>query len=235
MSVDPLLIAQAADALLDWNTVLPAAFALGGVVIGGMIQMLSGFFVARQQRRYRLIDEEAERRRATSRSDADRSYVRALLARHLEAYARSCAEVMFANIHPEADVATRLPEFPTWPHVSWELLGANEMAKVRDIEVRVDVQKRWAESAVEEAAGDVGEACEYYRDTSAQIGLEAWTIACRLREEAKIELFSFPEEPGGFAYVLRRHVDRLREREREHTDRVKAIEDEGNRVNLTDL
>jgi hypothetical protein len=210
MPTDPTAVAQATAATSDvWKTLIPAAFGLGGVVVGGVIQSGSAFFVALQQRRFRLDDEKGERDRAYAKVEADRSYARAVLARHLEAYARSCAQAMWANDDPDEEGTTGLPDFPPWPEVSWELLGANEMAKARDIEVRVDIQKDWVQGAVWHGASHEGEAREYYRDAAAEVGLEAWNISRRMREEAGVEPFSFPKGSSGFAEALQEHADRL--------------------------
>lgn len=219
---DTTVAAQAAGEAAVWKTLIPAAFGLGGVVVGGIIQAASAFFVAVQQRRFRLDDEKAERSRADAKVDADRSYARALLARHLEAYARACAKAMWANDDPEEEGASGLPDFPPWPEIAWELLGANEMAKARDIEVRVDMQKDWVQGAVWHGASHEGEAREYYRDAAAQIGLEAWNIARRLRDEAGVEPFEFPEGSVGFAEALQEHITRLEENQRARKERIAA-------------
>lgn len=219
---DVQAVTQTAEQADVWKTLIPAAFGLGGVVVGGVIQSASAFFVALQQRRFRLTDEHAERERAEAKIEADRSYARALLARHLEAYARSCAKAMWANDDPEEEGATGLPDFPPWPEIAWELLGANEMAKARDIEVRVDMQKDWVQGAVWHGASHEGEAREYYRDAAAQIGLEAWNIARRLREEAGVEPFKFPDGSVGFADALQEHITRLEEKERVRAERIAA-------------
>lgn len=219
---DTTVAAQAAGEADVWKTLIPAAFGLGGVVVGGIIQSASAFFVAVQQRRFRLDDEKAERSRADAKVDAERSYARAVLARHLEAYARSCAKAMWANDDPDEGGGGGLPEFPPWPEIAWELLGANEMAKARDIEVRVDMQTDWVHGAVFHDASDEGEAREYYRNAAARIGLEAWKIACRLRDEAGVERFQFPEGSVGFAESLQEHITRLEEKERARKERIAA-------------
>lgn len=220
MPVDPNATAHAATAAEVLKTLIPAAFGLGGVVVGGVIQSTSAYLVAFQQRRFRLDDEKAERERANAKVEADRSYARAVLARHLEAFARSCAQAMWANDDQEEEHATGLPDLPPWPEVSWELLGANEMAKARDIEVRVDIQKDWVKGAVWHGASHAGEAREYYRDAAAEIGLEAWHISRRMRDEAGVEPFDFPKGNGGFAEALQEHADRLADKERARQKRL---------------
>ncbi|MCA3737169.1 MAG: hypothetical protein IM673_03795 [Phenylobacterium sp.] len=144
MPADPTAIVQATTAASEiWKTLIPAAFGLGGVVVCGVIQSRSAFFVTLQQRRFRLEDEKEERDRANAKVEAARSYARAVLARHLEAYARASTQALWANDDPEKEGSTGLPDLPPCPKVPRELLGANEMAKARDIEVRLEIQKDW--------------------------------------------------------------------------------------------
>lgn len=222
MAIDPKTAADTIAAADTWKALIPAAFGLGGVVVGGVIQASSAFVVATQQRRFRLEDEKAERERASAKLEADRSFARALLARHLEAYARACAKVMWANDDHEEEGATGLPDLPPWPEIGWELLGANEMAKARDIEVRVDIQKDWVQGAVWHGASDVDDARTYYRDAAAEVGLEAWTISEKLRREAGVDPFSFPEGNTSFATALQEHVTRLEEREVARREKITA-------------
>lgn len=217
MAVEPTTVASSVSETLDWWKVwAPAGAGLLGVMIGGVIQAGTAFFVASRQREYRLDDEQAERDRQSAKLEADRQYVRAILARHLEAYARTCAKAMWANDDPEEEGATVAPKFPKWPPtVSWELLGPNEMVEVRDIEVRVDIQRENIEGTVWHSGADEGEAREYYMDGAARIGYEAWCLSQRLRSKAGVDPFDFPKIGGNFAQSLAEHVAKLDEKARE--------------------
>jgi len=224
MPIAPQAVQAAADQADLWKAAIPAVTGLLGVLVGGGIQMFSAARLARMQRRDRQEDDQAERARVAARDEADRSYARALLARHLEAYARACAEVMWKNGSAEGDeeLATDLPEFHEWPAVAWELLGAKEAMKARDIEVRVDIQKSGVNAGVYYAAGTPGEARSYYEDAAARVGLEAWTLARQMREEAHVEPFEFPRGGGNFAEALADHVAKIDEAERVANERREA-------------
>lgn len=201
----------------------PAVIGLLGVLVGGGIQAISSFWMARQQRKDRLKDEEAARGRETAKTEAGRSYVRALLARHLEAYARSCAKVMWANDDPEEEGAMMPPEFPAWPpDTAWELLAPDEMMLIRDIEVRVDIQRQQVEGVFRVAAAAEREARSYFMDGAARIGLDAWKAAQGLRVKAGVAPFKFPRDDGGFAQSLAEHVDRLDEQALQSEERRAA-------------
>lgn len=190
----------------------PAVIGLLGVLVGGGIQAVSSFWMAGRQRKDRLKDEAAARDREAATTEAGRSFVRAILARHLEAYARSCAEVMWANDDPDEEGAMMPPKFPAWPpDTAWELLAPDEMMMIRDIEVRVDIQRQQVEGVFRIAAADEGEARSYFMDGAARIGLDAWKAAQELRVRAGVPPFKFPRDDGGFAQSLAEHVKHLDE------------------------
>jgi hypothetical protein len=76
---------------------IPALSAVFGAFIGGLIPAAFGFLTTRQQRKDSVADRNADRSRADAKQDADRKFDRAILARHLEAYAGLCVEVMADN------------------------------------------------------------------------------------------------------------------------------------------
>jgi len=215
--------ASAASRAPDWDVWVPAVTGLIGVLVGGFTQIGSAFLVAWQQRHHRLVDERAERERAQAAVDAERQYARAILARHLEAYARSCAHTMWCNDDPEEEGAMAIPDFPDWPRdVSWELLGAREMMEVRDIEVRVDLRQEQTAGAIHHGAATEQDARDYYRDSAARIGLEAWRVSEKLRTQAGVVPFEFPTGGSNFAEALAQHVAKLDEVVREWEERRRA-------------
>lgn len=212
--------AAAASGGVDWSVVVTAGTGFLGVLVGGLIQAGASYWTSEQQRKHRLLDESAERGREQAAVDAERQYVRAILARHLEAYARACAQAMWTNEDPEEDSAQSAPNFPDWPSdVSWQLLGANEMLEIRDIEVRVDMQHEQADGSIRYAASGIEEAREYLRDSAARIGLEAWRVSQKLRTKAGAQPFEFPGEGGNFAEALASRVEALDQQRREWEER----------------
>lgn len=224
MAADPGTAAASADTALDlWKVVIPALAALLGVVIGGVLQIVSAFWVAETQRTHRLKDEKAARGRDEDKLEADQKYVRAVLARHLEAYARDCAQAMWANDDHEEQGATNPPEFPDWPpDIAWELLSPNEMMAIRDIEIRVDIQREHVKGSVWYGAADEDDARSYYMDGAARIGSDAWLVSKELRQKAEVDPFEFPNVGGNFAESLADRVERLNEQARLHEEKRAA-------------
>lgn len=211
------------SALDLWEIAIPALAALLGVVIGGVLQIVSASYVARVQRTQRLNDEKAARDREAEELEADRKYVRAILARHLEAYARACAQAMWDNDDHEEKGATNPPEFPDWPpDIAWELLSPNEMMKIRDIEIRVDIQREHVKGSVWYGAADEDDARSYYMDGAARIGSEAWSVSKELRQKAEVDPFEFPNVGGNFAESLADRVERLDEEARLYEEKQAA-------------
>ncbi|MET3528150.1 hypothetical protein [Phenylobacterium koreense] len=218
----PIQVDDANAAANLWETLIPAGVGLLGVLLGGAIQTYSSSSVSNQQRRDRLLDEAKAREREAAKEEAQRQFVRAVLARHLEAFARSCAEAMWHNGNPEIDGAAAPPSFPAWPAVQWELLGSSEMIRIRDIEIRVAILRDSTEGAVIYGASHEDEARSFYAEGAAAIGLEAWNLAQRLRTDAGVDAFRFPREGANYAEALQDHVEHIAQREREARERRAA-------------
>lgn len=197
-----------------WKVMISAAIGLAGVLVGGLIQLFSANLIAGLQRKHRLADEADARKREETGIESERNFVRAVLARHLEGFARKCADAMWQNGDPEVDGAAVPPDFPKWPHVEWELLGANEMLRVRDLEVRVSILRDSTEGSVIYGASQVDEARTYYAEGAATIGLEALRLAEQLRFEAGVDPFRFPEQGANYAKALEEHIAEVHERTR---------------------
>lgn len=224
MPIEPTATAETLTVTYDfWEAAVPAIAGLIGIVIGGSIQLFTASYVANQQRKHRLEDEQAGRAREEEKLEADRQFLRASLARHLETYARSCAQAMWVNDDFEEQGATNPPNFPVWPaDISWELLNANEMVTIRDIEVRVDIQREQVRGEVWHGAANEEDARTYYMDGAARIGLEAWQVSQELRRKASVDPFEFPRMGGNFAESLAEHVARLDEQARQYEERQAA-------------
>jgi hypothetical protein len=222
-----VIAAAAAPSNLPAEVWVPAMSAVFGAFIGGLIPAVFGYLTVRQQRTDSVADRNAEHHRDDAKQEADRKFDRAILARHLEAYARLCSEVWADNNDQEEPEKVRaLPAFPDWPEVSWQLLGANEMMNARDISVRVDMRIKRAHAEAWYGAGTPGDERAYYSEAAARIGLEAWEIAARMRGEAGVDPFTYPFE-GRFADSLKEEVAQLDRRASEKEIRRRARADAG--------
>jgi hypothetical protein len=197
-----------------WKALVPAAIGLAGVLVGGLIQLFSAGFIASLQRRHRIADETTAFNRKNAETESERNFVRAVLAMHLEGFARKCADTMWMNGDPELDGAANLPDFPKWPKVEWRLLGASEMLGVRDLEVRVSILRDSTEGSVVHGASDVWEARSYYAEGAATIGLEAQRLAGQLRAKAGVEPFRFPDNGANYVRALEERIAEVQEKER---------------------
>ncbi|MNH76581.1 hypothetical protein D3C73_288560 [compost metagenome] len=199
---------------------VPAISALAGVVVGGIIQTVTAFLLAKTTRSDRLKDEQAARDRDNAKLQARENYSKALVARHLEGFARSCAETIWANGEYDAEGAMSPPTFPEWPaDIEWQLLGAREMMKARDIELRVEIRHQGVQGHFEYVATDESDAREIFSEGAARIGWEAWTIAKDIRDDIGVEPFRYPDIGGNHAETLENAVAALEERARIHTER----------------
>lgn len=209
--------------IIAYIPMISAFSALGGVIGGGVIQMITTFLVANQTRKDRLADEAAARERKRVKRQAEADYVKAILARHLEAYARSCAEVIWENGEEDSEGAMSPPAFPAWPDdIKWELIGASEMMAARDIEVRVEIRSKGVEGDFHYNAADVQDARQIFSDGAARIGWEAWTIAKDIREEIGVHPFRYPDHGGNHAETLQERAERLETKARQYEERRQA-------------
>lgn len=180
---------------------VPAVSALAGVLVGGLIQTLTAFVLARKQRSERIEDAAAERNHQEMRVEAQRASARLKLALHLEGFAKACASVVSDNNDPDIKHAAGLVEFPAWPDIDWNLLGPAETARARDIEMRVALRSSFVQGDVIYGAFNLEEAQAFYSAGAAAIGLEAWAMAEKLRREASVAPFAWPPEFEGWNYV----------------------------------
>ncbi|HEX8570400.1 MAG TPA: hypothetical protein VF699_10825 [Caulobacteraceae bacterium] len=193
---------------------LAGLVALGGVWLGGFQQRRQAVAIASAQREERLADEKAERDREEAKLEAERDFVRLVLAFHLEKYAKACAEVIGYNHSDDKEGAMVVPDFPKWPDVEWQLLGAPETAKARDIEARVHLRKSYVEGDIEYSAVDDLDARKYYSNGAARIGAEAWNVASQLRAAAKVAPFEFPDFGWNYTETLLTHLSKLDDEQR---------------------
>lgn len=193
------------------QTLLTAGLPLVGAWIGVRWQAAQDADRASRERRHKLDDDQAERDRVDAATTARRAFLRALLARHLEAYARQCAEVMWHNLNVEFTGSKGVPPFPEWPEVDWELLGADEMMRIRDIPVQVEMHKDTTSGNVYWSGGSEEQDRPYYAEGAAVVGTQAWLTAKTLREDAKVSAFEFPANTSNFAESMAEHLAELEE------------------------
>lgn len=211
----------------DWLIGLgTAAGPLFGAWIGFHYQAKQAAKVTTRQRNDKLADESAQRDRDDAKQRVDRAYTRSLLARHLEAYARKCADAMWENTNPEHDKIVAVPTLPDWPDISWELLGADEMMRIRDIGVHVEMYKEVVDGNLYWGTSGLDDERRYRADGAAIIGHEAWNIAVKMRDEAGISAFVVPDGTGNFADALAEHVHDRDEERRQAQARRDAAPDE---------
>lgn len=200
-------MADTATNIWDWLIGLgTAAGPLFGAWIGFHFQAKQAAKVLAKQRADKLADESAQFDREDAKQRVDRAYTRSLLARHLESYARKCADVMWENSNPEHDRIVAIPELPDWPDISWELLGADEMMRIRDIAVHVEMYKEVVDGNLYWGASGIDDERRYRADGAAIIGHEAWNIAVKMRDEASVRPFAMPDGTSNFADALAEHV-----------------------------
>ena len=206
----------------DWLIGLgTAAGPLFGAWIGFHYQAKQAAKVTWLHRNDKLADESAQRDRDDAKQRVDRAYAKSLLARHLEAYARQCADAMWENTNPEHDKIVAVPALPDWPNISWELLGADEMMRIRDIGVHVEMYKEVVDGNLYWGASGLDDERRYRADGAAIIGHEAWNIAVKMRHEAGVSAFMVPDGTGNFADALAEHVhDRDEERRQAQARRI---------------
>lgn len=194
-------------------------FAETAVTIGGTLiaAWLGAAYTERQsnnrlktEREHKLADDAVSTQRAEADQEARRASARLMLALHLETYAEACATTISDNNEPHLELAAGLPKFPAWPEIDWGLLGANETARVRDIEVRVRMRESFVRSDVDQAAMDADDAAGYFSVGAAKLGLDAWRAASELRSQAGVSPLEFPPDGEGWNYfeTLRAELDR---------------------------
>lgn len=216
-------MADPATNMWDWLIGLgTAAGPLFGAWLGFHYQAKQAAKVTTRQRIEKLADEAAQRDREEAKQRIGRAYARSLLARHLEAYARKCADAMWENTNPEHDKIVAVPALPDWPDISWELLGADEMMRIRDIGVHVEMYKEVVDGNLYWGTSGRDDERRYRADGAAIIGNEAWNIAVRIRDEAGISAFVVPHGTGNFADGLAEHVHDRDEERRQAQERRDA-------------
>ncbi|MBO9502916.1 hypothetical protein [Brevundimonas sp. A19_0] len=195
---------MAADAKTIWD-VADTALTIGGTLIAAA---LGAWFTERQanrrlakEREFKLEDEASLAARSQAKLDGQRASARMILAFHLERYAEACAHVISDNNEPDLEQATGLAAFEPWPTIDWELLGAKETARIRDIEVRVRMRESFVRGDVDQAAFNADDAAEFYSVGAAKLGLDAWSAASDLRREAGVSPLEFPSDGEGWNFV----------------------------------
>lgn len=193
--------------------VLAVIAALGAAMVAGHQQRRTAAEAASRQSHDRREERDYQTQLEQAKHDADRAFALLSVARHLEAYARACADVVDYNETPyqqrQHDDAAHIPDFPEWPQIDWRLLGAVLTARARDIEERVSLRLETVKSGVEWVVNDAEDAREHYSEGAALIGLDAWNAAQALRTEASVPAFVFPEEGWNYSETLINKMEKL--------------------------
>ncbi|WP_436356990.1 hypothetical protein [Brevundimonas sp. CEF1] len=189
------------------------ALAAGvGVIIVALITGLGTFGVAIVGMVERNGQAKAKQKRKQTVRQAEINYTKALMAQHLEEYARSCAETVWHNNDDETqgDGALNPPDFPNWPdQIDWTLIGASEMIKGRDIELRVKIRQQTIDGNLHYSASSEHDAREIFADGAARIGLEAFRVADDIRREIGVKPFEYPPHGINHREALKSRVDEL--------------------------
>lgn len=189
------------------------ALAAGvGVIIVALITGLGTFGVAVVGMLERNGQAKAKQERKQTARQAEINYTKALMAQHLEEYARSCADTVLHNNDDETqgDGALNPPGFPNWPDkIDWTLIGAAEMIKGRDIELRVKIRQQTIDGNLHYNASSEHEAREIFADGAARIGLEAFKVADDIRREIGVRPFEYPKHGINHREALQARVHEL--------------------------
>jgi hypothetical protein len=185
-------------------TFLTAAAALGAVWLTNM-----------NARRLHK-DEVAERREA---HDRDRGLAALQLADHLEDFTVHCISVVISQRQVDWETPYEyqtdyggvepiwLEELPPWPPtVDWRLIGFDLAVRASNFRRRALFQKEIVGDYAEHA--DLEDTHAYSADMAAELGLEAWAIASKVREIAGLAAFEWPDGASDIdslaAYQMRR-------------------------------
>ena len=146
-------------------------------------------------------DEVAERKEAYNR---DRGLVALQLADHLEDFTVHCISVAVSQRHVnwvtpyeyQSDYGGAEPiwlaELPPWPpSLDWRLIGFDVAVRASNFRRRALFQKEIVGDYAEHA--DAEDTHAYSADRAAELGLESWAIATKVREIAGLAAFEWPE------------------------------------------
>lgn len=205
-----LLMADITPEFIEkFSLALAAGF---GVIAVALIASLGTFGVAVVGMLERNGQAKGKQRRKQTARQAEINYTKALMAQHLEEYARSCADTVWHNNDDETQGQGALnpPSFPSWPvEIDWTLIGATEMIKGRDIELRVKIREKTIEGNFQYSAATEHDAREMFADGAARIGLEAFKVADEIRREIGVKPFEYPPLGVNHREALRGRVKEL--------------------------
>lgn len=185
-------------------TFLTAGAALGAVWLTNM-----------NARRLRK-DELAERKEA---HDRDRGLAALQLADHLEDFTVHCIAVVVSqrlvDWESPYDYQTDyggvepvwLKDLPPWPSaLDWRLIGFDLAVRASNFRRRAHFQKEIVADYAEHA--DNQDTHAYSSDMAAELGLESWAIASKVREATGLAAFEWPQGASDLdtltAYLARR-------------------------------
>ncbi|MRL67869.1 hypothetical protein [Brevundimonas sp. SPF441] len=189
----------------DASALLVAGIGLAGVLVGGLMQIGGGELAAWRLRR---VQRKAETR--------DRGLSALALAEHLERYVLACRDVV-ANFSDTVWVTPVQPENPfgegvltgepigAWPDlVDWKLLGLEMAVQATQFRRRTELLYDGLKFDFMVLEGD-----EYHAiaaDTAAQLSIDAWALAVKVRELNNLSAFDIVEWP--VLDLVTRHLER---------------------------
>lgn len=154
-------------------------------------------------------DGLAERKEAQSR---DRGLAALQLADHLEDFTIHCIEVVVSQGQVDWETPydyqtdyggvepVWLAEIPPWPPaLDWRLVGFDIAVRASNFRRRALFQKAVIGGYAEHA--DVEDTHAYSADMAAELGLESWAIASKVREIGGLAAFEWPEGASDIASI----------------------------------
>ncbi|PZO04842.1 MAG: hypothetical protein DCF29_09540 [Alphaproteobacteria bacterium] len=155
--------------------------------------------------------EREEQRQADNTKASEAAAFEALsLARHLEAYAKDCADVVAEPTTSSGEDWTHARVTPTlkpYQAVNWSRLGAVATAQALDLAERHKLRLGWIIGDALEQQGDLKKKTGIYGAGAARLGLDAWETAVKLRQGANLPAFDFPDDGWNFVETLRYRAD----------------------------
>lgn len=186
----------------------PAIAALLGSLITGGFAVFLADRQAERTSKDRRRERDETRRDAQDKAAEEAAFEALAVARHLEAYARECADVA-TDPEEHLEGAARIRSTPTlkpYNNVHWPRLGARATAEAMDLLERHRLRRGYVVGDAMEEGGDERGRARVYGDGSARLGLDAWHVAVGLRQRANLPAFEFAEDGWNFAAALEARV-----------------------------
>lgn len=183
-----------------------------GVLVTGAFAIIVAERQAKRAGDERRRDRLEQREEADAKSAEAAAFQALAVARHLEAYARECADLAVDQYLTDGGFPKRPPELKAFNAIAWERLGAVATAEAMDLVQRHRLRRGYIVGDAEESGGDADERMGIYRDGAARLGLDAWETAVVLRSRAGLPAFDFPDDGWNFVGTLRERIAAADER-----------------------